>query len=189
MKLSDRAFRLTAQAALLVTLLGLSAFLLLRTYLGDDERVFEEGAVTEVVSKGPVTIDNVTWKLDSMQPYTTLVDKDKKAIKLDNQVAGTTVVVVTSELTVLEARRYNDGGFTCDAMLRDDRGNVWKSQSVFRDFPLPTYCSDNDNPIKRNEPTKIAHVFVVPSSAVQHLTGIQVESTEVGDFRRVLFTF
>ncbi|TDO54893.1 hypothetical protein EV643_101684 [Kribbella sp. VKM Ac-2527] len=186
MRISNRFFRLTAQLSLLVVLLGLSAYLLLRTYLGDEERLWNEGAVTEVVDGGPVTIEKVTWKIDSMQPYTRLVDEEKKAIEVDDNVAGSVVILVTVSVTPLDGLKMNDGGFTCDAALRDDRGNVWKSKDVFR-LPLSTYCGNDDMPIKRNETGKIAKVFVVPASAVPHLTGIQVETRE--KFRRVLITF
>jgi hypothetical protein len=76
-------------------------------------------------------------------------------------------------------------GFTCEAMLRDDRGNLWKSQSAYG-YPLPTYCGDDDHPFTRNKTGRIAQVYVVPQSAVPHLTGIQVEDSVAR--RRVLLT-
>ena len=84
---SNRLLRLTAQISLLIALLGVSAFLLLRVYLDDEENVYDNGAVTEVVGPGPATIGLVEWKLDSLQPYTKLVDDKEKAIDLD-QPAG-----------------------------------------------------------------------------------------------------
>ncbi|ADB29138.1 hypothetical protein Kfla_0007 [Kribbella flavida DSM 17836] len=186
MKVSDRVFRLTAQVALLLTLLALSAFLLLRTYLGDEEQVWNDGAVTEVVERGPVTIDKVTWQVESMQPYARLADEQRKEIPVDGLTAGAVVVLVKVKLTPLDGLRMGGGGFTCEASLRDDRGNVWKSVEVFR-LPLTTYCSNDDKPLKRNQANEVAKVFVVPASAVEHLNGIQVETRQ--DFRRVLITF
>lgn len=179
---SNRTFRLTAQISLLLALLALSAFLLLRTYLGDDERLYKEGAVNEVVERGPVTIGNVAWKLDSFQPYTQLVDEEKKPISLE-QPAGSVVILVKASVTPLEGLRLKDGGFTCEAKLRDDRGNVWKSQSAFG-LELPTYCADDDHKFELNKPGQVAQVFVVPASAVPHLTGLQLENLE--ERRRVL---
>jgi hypothetical protein len=95
--------------------------------------------------------------------------------------------MVKVQVTALEGLRMNDGGFTCEAKLRDDRGNVWKAQNVYGEFTLPTYCSNDDQPIRRNVPTQVAQLYVVPASAVPHLTGIEVETRE--GFRRILMTF
>jgi hypothetical protein len=180
----NRAIRLTAQASVLLTLLALSAFLLLRTYLGDEERAYNDGAVTEVVGREPVTIGKVRWKLDSLQPYTQLADAEHKKIDLE-QPAGSVIILVTASITPLDGLKMGSSGFTCSALLRDDRGNLWKSQSAYG-YPLPTYCGDDDHPFTRNKTGRIAQVYVVPQSAVPHLSGIQVENSE--EQRRVLLT-
>jgi hypothetical protein len=180
----NRTIRLTAQVSLLLTLLALSAFLLLRTYLGDAERVYNEGAVTEVVGQGPVTIGKVRWKLDSLQPYSQLADTEHKKIDLE-QPAGSVVIVATASITPLDGLKMGASGFTCSAMLRDDRGNLWKAQSAYG-LSLPTYCGDDQHPFTRNKTGRIAQIYVIPQSAVQHLSGIQVENSS--EQRRVLLT-
>jgi hypothetical protein len=184
MRLANRAVRLAAQISLLLGLLSTSAFLLTRTYLGDDEQIYNDGAITEVVSKGPVTIDNVEWKLDSLQTYTKLVDDEVEEISLC-QPAGAVIIFATATVTPLDGLYMKDNGFSCSADLRDDRGNVWEGQQPYG-YPVPTYCSDDDHPFTRNKPAKIAQVYVVPASVVPHLTGIQVENLE--ERRRVLLT-
>jgi hypothetical protein len=62
---------------------------------------------------------------------------------------------------------------------------VWESQSVFG-LAFPTRCSDEDFPFVRNKPGTVSHVFVVPESALPHLSGIQVEN--LSEYRRVLLT-
>jgi hypothetical protein len=186
MNLSTRAFRWTAQISLLLTLTGVSAFLTVYNYLGDKERVFREGPVTEVVGHGPVEIAKVRWQLDSLQPYTRLVDKEGEKIDVD-QPAGSIIILVIASVTPLDGLRI-DNGFSCEAKLRDDRGNVWEKTSAFG-LEYPTYCGDDDHPIKRNQTGKIAQVYVVPAEAVPHLVGIQVEDTDTDVLRRVLFTW
>jgi hypothetical protein len=186
--LSSRAFRWTAQISLLLALLGVSAYLTVHNYLGDEEQVYKEGAVTEVVGHGPVTIEKVRWQLDSMAPYTRLVNTDKKEIEIDDHPPGSVIILVTVSVTPLDGLRMNDGGFTCEAKLRDDRGNVWEDTDAFG-YALATYCGDDDRPIKRNQTGKIAKVFVVPASAVPHLVGIQVEDQDQFVWRRVLLTW
>jgi hypothetical protein len=88
-------------------------------------------------------------------------------------------------ITPRDGLRMGSSGFTCSAALRDDRGNLWKSQSAYG-FPLPTYCGDDDHPFTRNKTGRIAQIYVVPESAVPHISGIQVENLE--EFRRVLIT-
>jgi hypothetical protein len=184
MKSSQHAVRLTVQISLLLALAATSALLLLRTYLGDPERVYKGGAVTEVVQQGPVTIDRVQWKLESLEEYTQLVDTEKKTISLDHP-AGSVLILAKVAITPLDGLKLGAGGFSCNAVLRDDRGNVWPSQDAF-DFALPTRCSDNDHPFVRNKTGQLAQVYVVPKSAVPHLSGIQIETRT--DFRRVLLT-
>jgi hypothetical protein len=184
MKSSQRAVRLTVQICLLAALAATCAVLVLRTYIGDPETVYKDGAVTEVVQQGPVTIDRVQWKLESLEEYTQLVDTEKKKISLD-QPAGSVVIVATVAITPLDGLKMGSTGFACAATLRDDRGNVWKGQSAYQ-FALPTYCGDDDHPFVRNKTGQVAQIYVVPKSAVPHLSGIQVEDTS--DFRRVLLT-
>ncbi|MEV6416990.1 hypothetical protein [Kribbella sp. NPDC051718] len=184
MKLSQRTVRLTVQISLLVALAATSAFMLLRPYLGDTETIYKNGAVTEVVQQGPVTIEQVQWKLESLEEYTQLVDTEKKTISLD-QPAGSVIILATIAITPLDGVKLGAGGFFCTAKLRDDRGNLWPSQDAF-DFALPTRCSDDDHPFVRNKTGQLAQVYVVPKSAVPHLSGIQIENQS--DYRRVLLT-
>jgi hypothetical protein len=176
--------RRISQVALLLVLLSLSAYLLLRTYLGDEEQLYNVGTVTEVVGRGPVEIGHIKWKIDSMQAYTKLVDDQKEPIDLDVP-AGATIVLVKISITPLDGLRMNNG-FTCEALLRDDRGNTWKKQDAYG-LALPTFCGDDEHPIERNQTAQIAQVYVVPKSAVPHLVGITTEYRE--DFRRVLLTW
>lgn len=179
----NRTVRMAAQISLLLSLASSSVYLLEKTYLGDEETVYKEGNISEV-AKGPVTIEHVEWKLDSLKASTTLVDDEGEEISLDKP-AGSVIIVATATLTPLDGLYLKDGGFSCKADLRDDRGNVWEGQSAYG-YALPTYCADTDHPWKRNKPGKLAQIFVVPKSAVPHLTGIQVESLE--ERRRVLIT-
>ncbi|MFI5710277.1 hypothetical protein [Kribbella sp. NPDC051620] len=176
----QRALRLAAQIALLTALAATSAVLLLRPYLGDQDKMYRQGAVTEVVAQGPVTIADMRWKLESLEVYTQLVDKEKEKISLD-QPAGSVVVVAKIALTPLA------GGskLGCSATLRDDRGNLWKGQYA-SDYELPTSCSDDDHPFVRDKTGTLAQVYVVPESAVPHLTGVQVEN--LAEYQRVLLT-
>lgn len=184
MKSSQRAVRLTAQISLLVALAATSSVLLLQTYIGDPETVYEAGSVTEVVQQGPVTVDRVEWKLESLEEYTQLVDTEKKKISLD-QPAGSVVIVAKVAITPLDGLKMGADGFTCAAKLRDDRGNIWEGQTASQ-FALPTYCGDDDHPFVRNKTGEIAQIYVVPKSAVPHLSGIQIETRN--NFRRILLT-
>lgn len=184
MKRSHRAIRLTAQISLLIAVAATSALLLLRTYLTDQDKVYRQGSITEVVQQGPVTIGRVEWKLESLEVYTQLVDDEKKKIDLE-QPAGSVVILAKAAVTPLDGVKMTDGGFPCTAMLRDDRGNVWKNQAAFG-LELPTSCSDSDHPFTRNKANQLVQVYVVPQSAVPHLSGIQVEN--LAEYRRVLLT-
>jgi hypothetical protein len=187
MRLSDRVLQLTAKISLLVALASLSAFLLVRTYLGNPETIYQEGTVTDTVAKGPVTLENVRWQLGSMQVFTQLVDEDQERVRLENNVPGSVVVAVHLAVTPLEGLdRMSGGGFVCDTQLRDDRGNIWKNQDVATELG-PASCSDDDHPMKQNQTNKLVKLYVVPASAVPHLVGIQVGSLE--EYRRVLITF
>jgi hypothetical protein len=176
--------RRISQVALLLVLLSLSAYLLLRTYLGDEEQRFNEGTVTEVVGRGPVEVGHINWKLDSMQAYTRLVDEEKKPVDVDVP-AGAMIILVKISITPLDGLRINNG-FSCEALLRDDRGNTWEKQDAYG-LALPTFCGDDDHPIERNHTAQIAQVYVVPKSAVPHLVGITTEYQR--DYRRVLLTW
>jgi hypothetical protein len=176
--------RRISQVALLLVLLSLSAYLLLRTYLDNEEQRYNAGTVTEVVGRGPVDIGHINWKLDSMQAYTKLVNDQGEPIDLDVP-AGATIILVKLSITPLDGLKINNG-FSCEALLRDDRGNTWEKQDVYG-LTLPTYCGDDDHPIKRNHIGQIAQAYVVPKSAVPHLVGITTEYRE--DFRRVLLTW
>lgn len=181
---SQRVLRLTAQVSLLVALASTSALVLLRPYLTDNDKLFRQGDITEVVERGPVTIDFVQWKLESLEVYTQLVNAEKKKIELD-QPAGSVIVLAKASVTPLDGLKMGADGFTCNAKLRDDRGNVWESQSAYG-LPMATRCSDEDFPFTRNKAGVVAQVFVVPASAVPHLSGIEIEN--LSEYRRVLLT-
>ncbi len=176
MRIASRATRLAAQISLLVALLSTGVFVMLRSYLDDDERLFDEGRINQVVSQGPVTIGKVEWKLDSLQAYSALVDDDGEKIGMD-QPAGSVIVVATLTVTPRQGVHLKDHGFSCAATLRDDRGNVWEGQQAYG-FALPTYCTDSDHPFDLDKPSKLAQIYVVPATAVQHLTGIVVENLD-----------
>lgn len=183
----DRALRLTAKLSLLIALASLSTFLLVRTYLGNPETIYKEGTVTDTVSKGPVTLENVRWQVGKMQPYTQLVDEDGERVGLQNNVPGSVVIAVHLTVTPLPGLdRMGSGGFVCETQLRDDRGNIWKNQDLSSTLGVSS-CTDDDHPMKENQPNKLVKLYVVPASAVPHLVGIQVGSLD--EFRRVLITF
>jgi hypothetical protein len=184
MKETSRVARLAAQISLLLVLLATSCFLMLRSYLGDPEQNFNEGAIKQVVAKGPVTIGKVGWQLDSMTVYTRLVDAKGKQISV-LRPAGAVIVVAQLRVTPLDGLRLEDGGFLCGTSLRDDRGNIWAPTNAF-DFPVPTSCSDDDHPMVRNKANKIAQIFVVPQEAVPHLQGLLVTNRD--DYERFLIT-
>jgi hypothetical protein len=187
MRLSDRALQLTARVSLLIALASLSAFLLVRTYLGSPETIFKEGTVTETVSRGPVTLEKVRWHLGTMQVYTHLADEDRRKVVLDNNVPGSVVVAVHLAVTPLDGvDELSSGGFLCETHLRDDRGNIWKNQDVATELG-PSSCSDDDHPLKLNQPNKLVKLFVVPADAVPHLVGVQVAAPY--EYRRALITF
>jgi hypothetical protein len=187
MRLSDRALQLTARVSLLVALASLSAFLLVRTYLGDPDTVFKAGTVTETVSRGPVTLEKMRWQLGTMQVYTHLATEDRRKVVLDDNVPGSVVVAVHLAVTPLDGvDELSSGGVVCEAHLRDDRGNIWKNQDVTTELG-PTSCADDDHPLKLNQPNKLVKLFVVPADAVPHLVGVQVAAPS--EFRRALITF
>ncbi len=176
MRDTTRIARLAAQISLLLVLLATSCFLMLKTYLGDPEQNFNDGAIHQVIDKGPVTIARVGWQLDSMSVYTRLVDEKGKEISVDRP-AGAVIVVAQLRVTPLDGLRLKDGGFTCSTNLRDDRGNIWKTTNAYS-FPMPTSCSDDDHPMTRNKATKIAQIFVVPQEAVPHLQGLLITNRD-----------
>jgi len=184
MRTATRATRLAVQIALLVAVLATGVFVMLRPYLGDQEQVFRQGRIDQVVSKGPVTLANVEWKLESLKAYTRLVDDEGEEISLDAP-AGSVIMLATFTVTPKEGLYLKDGGFSCGATLQDDRGNTWEGQSAFG-LKIPTACSDDDHPFTMDKPGTVAQVYVVPSSAVPHLTGLVVEDSEA--YRRVMIT-
>ncbi|MEU4196667.1 hypothetical protein AB0E69_32500 [Kribbella sp. NPDC026611] len=182
--IASRAVRLTMQVALLLALLAGSAFVLLRPYLNDDERLFDEGRIDTVLKQGPVTVGHVEYKLDSLKVYSKLADKDGEEISV-GAPAGSVYIVALLTVTPREGLYLKDKGFRCDVALRDDRGNSWSEQQAYG-FPYPTYCSDNDHPFTMDKPGQVAQIFTVPASAVPHLTGVVVD--DLGERRRVLIT-
>jgi hypothetical protein len=183
-RIASRASRLTLQIALLMALLATGVFVMVRPYLDDDERLFDQGRINKVISKGPVTVGHVDWQLDSLQAYTRLVDNEGEEISL-GAPAGSVIIVAKLTVTPRAGLYLKDRGFSCAAALRDDRGNMWDSQQAFG-FPLPTYCSDDDHPFTMNKPGTVAQIYVVPKTAVPHLTGVVVGQLE--ERLRVLIT-
>jgi hypothetical protein len=184
MRSASKASRLAVQLGLLVALVAAGTFVMLRPYLSDDERIFDEGRINKVISQGPVTVGHVEWKLDSLKAYTTILDKDGEKISM-GEPAGSIIIVATLTVTPRPGVFLKDRGFTCDALLRDDRGNTWDSEQPF-DYPLPTYCGDDDHPFTMDKPAQVAKVYLVPKSAVPHLTGVTVE--QLDERMRVLIT-
>jgi hypothetical protein len=186
MRIANRAARLAAQISLLLALLATSCFLMVRNYLGDEETVYNEDNVMELAKNGgPVTIGDVKWKLNSLQPYTRITDKDGEEIGM-GVIPGSVLIVAIVTVTPLPGLYIKDNGFSCSANLRDDQGNVWQPSNNTSDWKLPTYCSDNEFPMKLNTPRQIAQMYVVPKPAVPHLVGISVE--DLDSKRRVLIT-
>jgi len=183
-KIASRASRLAVQISLLVSLAATGSFVMLRPYLGDDETIYKDGRIDTVVSQGPVTVAHVEWKLDSLKAYTTLLDEDGEAIELGGP-AGSMAVVATMTVTPRDGIYLKDKGFSCDAVLRDSKGNTWDNEQPYG-YPLPTYCSDDDHPFTLNKSQQIAQVFIVPKNAVPNVTGVTVE--DFSEHRRVLIT-
>jgi hypothetical protein len=101
--------------------------------------------------------------------------------------AGSVVMVAKMTATPREGIYLKDGGFSCSANLRDDRGNVWAPASSTSDWELPTTCFGGDDvKFELNKPGQIAHVFVIPADAASHVTGVTIETRD--GFRRVLIT-
>ncbi|GAA1573383.1 MULTISPECIES: hypothetical protein [Kribbella] len=184
MKVGGRATRLAAQGLALISLLSVGTFATLRPYLNSDEDAYKEGRIDQVVSQGPVTVADVEWKLDSLKVYTQLLNEDGEPIELDGP-AGTVVVLASITVTPKPGLYLKDHQFTCDAVLRDSKGNTWDDQQAYG-YPLPTYCGDDDHPFTMGKPAKIAKVFVVPKNAVPDLVGITTEDFYL--HKRVLIT-
>ncbi|WP_344233643.1 hypothetical protein [Kribbella hippodromi] len=184
MNFSGRTSRLTVQISLLVSLLAVGVVVMLRPYIADEEQIYKQGRIDQVVSQGPVTIGHVEWKLESLKAYTTLVDDEGKPISL-GAPAGAVVVVANLTATPRDGLFLKERGFSCGSTLRDDRGNSWEDQQAYG-YPLPTYCSDDDHPFTMNKPAKVAQVYVVPKTAVPHLTGIVFEDFD--ERRRAMLT-
>jgi hypothetical protein len=184
MNLASRTGRTVLQFVVMLALLSTGLFVTLRPYVSDDENLYKQGRIDEVVSQGPVTVQDIEWKLDSLQAYTTLLDEDGEPIELDGP-AGSIIILATLTVTPRQGTLLRDRGFTCDAVLRDSKGNTWDDQ-LATGYPLPTFCGDNDFPFTLDKPAKIAKVFVVPKSVVPDLVGLTVEDFYI--HRRVLIT-
>lgn len=184
MNFGNRATRLTIQILVMIALLAVGVVVLLRPYVTDDEDLYKQGRIDEVVSKGPVTVASVEWKLDSLKVYTSILDDEGEAIDLDGP-AGSTLVLATLTVTPKKGLYLKDHGFTCDALLRDSKGNTWDDTQA-TGYPLPTFCGDNDHPFSMDKPAKIAKVYIVPKSAVPNLIGLTTEDFYL--HRRVLIT-
>ncbi|MFI7059929.1 hypothetical protein ACIBL3_03005 [Kribbella sp. NPDC050124] len=187
----NRAARLAAQISLLLALMSTSAYMLTRVYLDDDERIYNEGNINEMAtSGGPVTIGHVEWKLDSLQPYTRIVDKKGEEIGMGG-TAGTILMIAKLTATPRQGVYLKDGGFTCGADLWDDRGNVWQPGPNTSDWELPTNCyaddSDDDGKDEKFEidkPRQVAMIYVIPADAASHVIGVSMQDRD--GFRRVL---
>ncbi|MGZ0149831.1 hypothetical protein ACXJJ3_22415 [Kribbella sp. WER1] len=184
MNVGSRSTRLIAQVLVLIALLAVGAFAMLRPYLSDDEDAYKQGRIDQVVSQGPVTIASVEWKLDSLKVYTKILNEDGEPIELAGP-AGTVIVLADITVTPKPGLYLKDHGFTCDAVLRDSKGNTWDDQQAYG-YPLPTYCGDDDHPFTMDKPAKIAKIFVVPKNAVPNLVGITTEDFYL--HKRVLIT-
>lgn len=184
MKLASRASRLVVQIGLMIALLGVGTFTVLHPYLSDDEDLYKQGRIDEVVSQGPVTVQSVEWKLDSMKAYTAILNEDGEAIELDAP-AGSIFVLATLTVTPRKGIQLDDRGFSCDALLRDSKGNTWDDTQA-TGYPLPTFCGDDDHPFTIDKPGKVAKVYIVPKSDVPNLIGLTVEDFYI--HRRVLIT-
>ena len=184
MNLASRASRLAVQVSLMVALLGLGVFTVVRPYLSDDEDLYKQGRIDEVVSQGPVTVQSIEWKLDSMKAYTSILNEDGEAIELDAP-AGSIFVLATLTVTPRKGLQLDDQGFSCDALLRDSKGNTWDDTQA-TGYPLPTFCGDDDHPFTIDKPGKVAKVYIVPKSDVPNLIGLTVEDFYI--HRRVLIT-
>lgn len=184
MNLASRASRLAVQFSLMVALLGLGFFTLLHPYLSDDEDLYKQGRIDEVVSQGPITVQDIEWKLDSLKIYTAILNADGEAIELAAP-AGSTYVLATLTVTPKKGTMLQNRGFSCDAVLRDSKGNTWDDTQA-TGYPLPTFCGDDDHPFTMDKPAKVAKVYIVPKSVVPNLIGLTVEDFYV--HRRVLIT-
>jgi hypothetical protein len=182
--LASRASRLVVQISLMVALLGLSVFTVLQPYLSDEEDLYKQGRIDEVVTQGPVTVQSIEWKLDSLKAYTSVLNEDGEPIKLDAP-AGSIFVLATLTVTPRKGLQLDDQGFSCEAKLRDSKGNVWED-TLATGYPLPTFCGDDDHPFTMDKPGKIAKVYIVPKSVVPDVIGLTVEDFYI--HRRVLIT-
>ncbi|TCC11773.1 hypothetical protein [Kribbella soli] len=184
MNLASRASRLVVQISLMIALLGVGTFSVVHPYLSDDEDLYKQGRIDEVVSQGPVTVQSIEWKLDSLKVYTAILNEDGEAIDLAAP-AGSTYVLATLTVTPRKGLQLDDRGFSCEAKLHDSKGNIWEDTQA-TGYPLPTFCGDDDHPFTMDKPGKVAKVYVVPKSDVPNLIGLTVEDFYI--HRRVLIT-
>jgi hypothetical protein len=170
---------LVSRVALAVLLLATGVFLAVRPSLGDIEAAKREAFVTGVATKGPVVVDDIEWKLESLRAYTRLVGEDKRVIEIDVPAKATIIVAV---LALTPTAKADMDPFVCDAELRDDRGNIWEADSSGNlfSFPMATYCGDDDLNARPGKTVKVAKIFVIPAEAVPHLIGIVTPPSDVG---------
>jgi hypothetical protein len=156
--------------SLLVLLLALGGYLTVRMELGDEDTFKKEAPVTEVVGKKTTAeVEDIKWRLDSLAVYTRLLDEKKEEVDVEVP-DGAVIVYATLTLTPTDRSKLNDG-FSCDAELMDDQGNVWEDEDAFG-IALPTFCGDDDLNIVRGKPVKIAKVYVIPEKSVPNVVGL-----------------
>lgn len=171
--MTARVLDVTGRIAVVLCLFALAVYFVVRPFLGDDyENMQRAKAVNQVVERGPVKVDGIEWKVNSMKASTRLIDNDGEAVDL-NVPAGAIIIVVEATVTADKTVVVDGDGYACNAALADDRGNRWEEKSAY-DFTMATSCNGSDNPAKREVPFKVAKIFVVPKSAVPHLLGIIV---------------
>jgi len=165
-----RALSLAARIAVLVALVAATVWSIFQPTLDAAEKK-RETMITDVVSKGPVEVDQVQWTLDSLRVYTRLADKEGKQVDIEVP-AGASIVVAMMDIKPLEGLTLKDDGFTCDTQLIDDQDNLWKEEGSVYGLALPTSCSDDDHPFTRGKSAKVMKVFVVPAKSVPQLIGL-----------------
>lgn len=129
--MTARVLDLAGRIALVLCLFALSVYFVVRPFLGDDyENMQRAKAINQVVERGgPVKVDGIEWKVNSMKAYTRLLNEDREAIDLDVP-AGAIVVVVEATVTADKTVVVDGEGYSCNAELADDRGNRWEEERV-----------------------------------------------------------
>ncbi|HET6298360.1 MAG TPA: hypothetical protein VFG33_33595 [Kribbella sp.] len=165
-----RATNLAARIAVLIALVAAAVWSIVQPALDAAEKK-KETTITEVVSRGPVEVGDIEWKLESLRVYTQLADTEGKKVDV-NVPAGASIVVAMMEIKPLDGVAMKNDGFLCDTQLMDDEDNIWKEADSVYGLTLPTGCSDEDHPLTRGKATKVMKVFVVPSKSVPRLVGL-----------------